>query len=259
MQSLRDIKDIPLLTFEEEKKLGKIIKEAKDLEEVNLARNKLVNANQGLVISIAQKHSENFSLEDLIQEGNLGLIEAAEKYDYERGFRFSTFAFYYIDGEIKRYIAESLGMSKDTFYNLNKLKIKRVKLTNELNRVPTVAELANELKVTKTVVNNLLQYDINLINVDAYEHKTEVSLYDLIASDIKDPEEHEKLMENEKHLNEILAKLDDRSRDILMRRYGFYGKIETRIEIAQRHSISAERVRQIEKEAMKKLVKLYDK
>ena len=257
LQSLKDIKDIPLLTHDEEIRLGMIIKTSKDQQEINIARNKLINANQGLVVSIAQKHSDNFSLEDLIQEGNLGLLEAAEKYDYEKGFRFSTFAFYYIDGEIKKYIAESSGMSKDTFYNLNNLKIKEAKLTEELKRAPTIEELASELNVSVVVVNNLLEYDVDLINVDALEHKTEVSLFDLFASDIKDPAEHQRIVENEKHLNYVLSKLDDRSRDILMRRYGFYGKIETRNEIAKRHSITAERVRQIEKEAMKKLVKLY--
>lgn len=255
---LREIGRIPLLTGEEEIDLARQIVQGG--EAGGRAKQKLVQANLRLVVSIAKKYvGRGMLFLDLIQEGNLGLIRAAEKFDHERGYKFSTYATWWIRQAITRAIADqarTIRIPVHMVETINKLKKITRKLAQELSRKPTEEELALAMGITVPKLRDIIKVAQEPLSLETPIGKEEDSrLGDFIEDrEAKAPATtvaHELLRED---LTEVLSSLSPRERDVLRLRFGLDdGRQRTLEEVGQLFGVTRERIRQIEAKALRKL------
>lgn len=255
---LREIGRIPLLTGEEEIDLARQIVQGGDSGA--RAKQKLVQANLRLVVSIAKKYvGRGMLFLDLIQEGNLGLIRAAEKFDHERGYKFSTYATWWIRQAITRAIADqarTIRIPVHMVETINKLKKITRKLAQELSRKPTEEELAQAMAITVPKLRDIIKVAQEPLSLETPIGKEEDSrLGDFIEDrEAKAPATtvaHELLRED---LTEVLSSLSPRERDVLRLRFGLDdGRQRTLEEVGQLFGVTRERIRQIEAKALRKL------
>ena len=255
---LREIGRIKLLTSEQEVDLAKKIIAGGKLGDI--AKKKLVQANLRLVVSIAKKYvGRGMLFLDLIQEGNLGLIRAAEKFDYERGYKFSTYATWWIRQAITRAIADqarTIRIPVHMVETINKLKKVTRKLAQDLSRKPSEEELSEAMGITINKLREIIKVAQEPLSLEIPIGKEEDSrLGDFIEDKDADAPvmtvAHELLRED---LHEVLGSLSPRERDVLRLRFGMDdGRQRTLEEVGQLFGVTRERIRQIEAKALRKL------
>ena len=255
---LREIGRIKLLTADEEIELAKKILNGGDAGAV--AKRKLVQANLRLVVSIAKKYvGRGMLFLDLIQEGNLGLIRAAEKFDHERGYKFSTYATWWIRQAITRAIADqakTIRVPVHMVETINKLKKVQRQLTLELNREPTEKELAGKLHITEDKVREIIQISLDPLSLETPIGEEEDSHLGDFVSDKNNltPEEYaiNEVLKDE--IQEVLLTLTEREEQVLKLRFGLIdGTCRTLEEVGTIFGVTRERIRQIEAKALRKL------
>ena len=260
---LREIGKIPLLTQEEEMKLAKQVVRGN-----KRAKAKMAEANMRLVVSIAKRYSgRGLDFQDLIQEGNMGLLRAVEKFDPEKGFKFSTYATWWIRQAITRAIADqarTIRIPVHMVETINKLLRTQRRMTQELNREPTVEEIAKEMDLEVEKVKHVIKIKQDITSLDASIGKDgeddDSALGNFICDDDSvGPEDAAANQLLKEQINEILDSLSDRERKILKMRFGIDGgKSHTLEEVGQEFAVTRERIRQIEAKALNKLRKNKD-
>jgi len=252
---LKEINKIPLLSREEEEELAK--RAMKGDEE---AKQKLVEANLRFVVSIAKKYQvSGISLIDLINEGNLGLIIAADKFDYRKGYHFISYAVWWIRQSILKAIAEKsrlirLPLNRTT--DIRKIEESINKLTAKLKRTPSAAEIADHLDMENEEVSTLLNAAQGYISLENPIGNDDSSVLSDIISDKSAPKPDDNVMTSSlvESLNEALNSLTETERIIVNLRYGINNHKRMSLEkIGKKFGLSKERIRQIEKKAIKKL------
>ncbi len=260
---LKEAKDFSLLSLGEEKRLFQQLKRG-DKE----ARNKLINANQLLIVQIAKKHQHfGLAILDLIQEGNIGLMRAIEKFDWRKGYKFSTYATPWVRAFIIRAITDQSRVVRLPVYINNGLnKIWRVKkqFLKEKGQTPTLEEIAEEMGVSLAKVENLINISKETISLDApignegeSGEESNLNLEDIIVDqNTANPEEELKKQDLRKEVDIILSSLSPREEKILRRRFGIgENKEYTLQEIGNddEFQLTRERIRQIEAKALEKI------
>lgn len=258
---LQQIGKIPLLSFEDEMKIAKEIKEHDSVK----AKEQLVNSNLRLVVSIAKKYiGRGLSFLDLIQEGNLGLIKAAEKFDYEKGYKFSTYATWWIQQSITRGIADKsriIRLPVHMIETLGKIKKATFDLSIELGRMPSKEETAERVGMPVNKLAQLLKSAQGTISIETPANQKDDSskIADYIV-DETDSTPDTKVTQDSLlgDVRKILDQLNQKEKDVLILRYGLddNGQKKTLDEIGTRYGVSRERIRQIETRAISKLKKL---
>ena len=260
---LREIGKIPLLNAEEELALAQKVvagdKKAKD---------KMAEANMRLVVSIAKRYSgRGLDFLDLIQEGNTGLLRAVEKFDPDKGFKFSTYATWWIRQAITRAIADqarTIRIPVHMVETINKLLRTQRRMTQELNREPTIEELAKELEMEPDKVEYVMKIKQDITSLDAGVGRDgddeDSVLRDFIEDeDSATPEESAASQLLKEQVQAILSTLSDREQKIIKMRFGLEnGKSHTLEEVGQEFAVTRERIRQIEAKALTKLRKHKD-
>jgi RNA polymerase primary sigma factor len=252
---LRDIGKVPLLTSRDELQLARRI-ERGDLQ----AKRKMVESNLRLVVSIAKNYrNQGLPFLDLIQEGTLGLVRAAEKFDYRRGLRFSTYAVWIIRQSIVRALADKSRMIRLPVYMVEKLNVigrAERRLAGELGREPTPAELAVETGIDAREVESIIrsaQPPVSLERPIGDDDDSELG-HCIADEQAESPYERAAQTLTRQALRKVLGNLSDRDRRVLELRYGFDGKPpRTLEEIGRTFNLTRERIRQIETESIKKL------
>lgn len=254
---LREIGRIPLLSTEDEIKLAKRIEHGDQL-----AKKKLTEANLRLVVSIAKKYiGRGLSLLDLIQEGNSGLIRAVEKFDYKKGFKFSTYATWWIRQAITRAIADqarTIRIPVHMIETINKLIRVQRSLVQELGREPTPSEIAKEMGIEEDKVHHIIKISQETVSLEAPVGEEEDShLGDFLEDkESLSPQESAIYELMKGHVDEFLNLLPPREQKILRMRFGLEnGRAHTLEEVGQEFGVTRERIRQIEAKALKKLEK----
>ena len=258
---LREIGKIPLLNAEEELELAQRVvagdKEAKD---------QMAEANLRLVVSIAKRYvGRGLDLLDLIEEGNTGLLRAVEKFDPDKGFKFSTYATWWIRQAITRAIADqarTIRIPVHMVETINKLLRTQRRLTQDLNREPTNEEIAKEMEIDVAKVEHIMKIkqDISSLDASIRDDEEESVLADFIEDeDTITPEESATGQLLKEQVKDMLAALTEREQKILKLRFGLEdGKQHTLEEVGQEFSVTRERIRQIEAKALAKLRKHKD-
>ncbi len=258
---LREIGKIPLLNAEEELALAqRVVAGDKD------AKDKMAEANMRLVVSIAKRYvGRGLDLLDLIQEGNTGLLRAVEKFDPDKGFKFSTYATWWIRQAITRAIADqarTIRIPVHMVETINKLLRTQRRLTQDLNREPTNEEIAQamDLEVDKVEHIMKIKQDISSLDASIRDDEEESVLADFIEDeDTISPEESATNQLLKEQVKGMLGALTEREQKILKLRFGLEdGKQHTLEEVGQEFSVTRERIRQIEAKALAKLRKHKD-
>ena len=258
---LQQIGKIPLLSHEQELDLAKKIYEDHD----EFSKNLLVNANLRLVVSIAKKYiGRGLSFLDLIQEGNMGLMKAAGRFDYTKGYKFSTYATWWIQQSITRAIADKARIIRLPIHMIESLgKIRRatIDLTTELGHTPTKQEIAYRLGVPVNKLSAIVKSAQSTISMETPASSSEDSskIADFLVDDDSIAPDNRVSQENLfEDIRKMLNQLSPKERDVLILRYGLdnNGSKKTLDEIGSQYGVSRERIRQIENRAISKLKKL---
>lgn len=290
---LREIGKIPLLNSEEELALAQeIVANRDELEEVSTKlkedelttaertklkaravklskpKDKMAEANMRLVVSIAKRYSgRGLDFLDLIQEGNTGLLRAVEKFDPDKGFKFSTYATWWIRQAITRAIADqarTIRIPVHMVKTINKLLRTQRRMTQELNREPTIEELAKELEMEPEKVEYVIKIKQDITSLDAGVGRDGEDEDSVLADFIEDedtitPEESATNQLLKEQVQSVLSTLSDREQKIIKMRFGLEnGKSHTLEEVGQEFAVTRERIRQIEAKALAKLRKHKD-
>ena len=252
---LKEIGRIPLLTFEQEIDLAKRVEKGEAA-----AKKKLINSNLRLVVSIAKKYiGRGLTLLDLIQEGNQGLIRAVEKYDWRRGYKFSTYATWWIRQSVTRAIADqarTIRIPVHMVENINRFLRSQRKLMQELGREPTPEEVAKVLGIEPDKALEIIKISQNPASLEAPVGDEEDSrlgdfISDSSAPTLFDSASRELLKEQ---VDQVLGTLSDRERRVLKERFGLDdGRPKTLEEVGRMFQVTRERIRQIEAKALRKL------
>ena len=252
---LKEIGTVPLLTAEQEVELAKKMEKGDEA-----AKQKLCEANLRLVVSIAKRYvGRGMLFLDLIQEGNFGLIKAVDKFDWEKGFKFSTYATWWIRQAITRSIADqarTIRIPVHMVETINKLiRISR-QLLQEYGREPTPAEIASEMDITEEKVREILKIAQEPVSLETPIGEEEDShLGDFIPDDdVPAPAEAAAFSMLKEQLIEVLDTLTEREQKVLILRFGLDdGRARTLEEVGKRFDVTRERIRQIEAKALRKL------
>ena len=258
---LREIGKIPLLKPDEELELAyKVVKGSKR------AKDKMAEANMRLVVSIAKRYvGRGLDLLDLIQEGNTGLLRAVEKFDPDKGFKFSTYATWWIRQAITRAIADqarTIRIPVHMVETINKLLRTQRRLTQDLNREPTNEEIAKAMEIDVEKVEHIMKIkqDISSIDAPVRDDEEDSVLGDFIEDeDTISPEDSATIQLLKEHVKDMLGALSEREQKILKLRFGLEdGRSHTLEEVGQEFNVTRERIRQIEAKALAKLRKHKD-
>jgi RNA polymerase primary sigma factor len=253
---LNEIRRYPLLTAAEEVELAKRVEKG-DMA----AKERMINSNLRLVVSLAKKYQgHDLPLLDLIQEGILGLIRAVEKFDWRKGYKFSTYATFWIRQAIQRGVANKARTIRIPVHiGQRERKIARAEreLATKLGRPPTDEELAKATELPVDQIEEVREAARTITSLDRpVGEEGESSLGDLLPSDAPEPEDEVSVTLREQTLRRALERLPDRERDVVKLRYGINGDDPTPLrETGRRLGISPERVRQIEARALEHLAR----
>lgn len=284
---LKDIGKIPLLSLEEETKLAKQVVDGREAkarlaeienddqntvsveeyerlmtisDEADEAKDKLVNANLRLVVSIAKRYlGRGLQFLDLIQEGNMGLIKAVDKFDHQKGFKFSTYATWWIRQAITRAVADqarTIRIPVHMVETINKLVRIQRQLVQELSREPTPQEVADKMDISVEKVQQIQKIAQEPISLESPVGEEEDSNLGDFISDPHglDPYEYTAKMKLRQELDDVLKTLTDREERVLRLRFGLVdGRQRTLEEVGKEFNVTRERIRQIEAKALRKL------
>ena len=252
---LKEIGKVPLLSSDEEIELAKRMEDGDEL-----ARARLAEANLRLVVSIAKKYlGRGLLFLDLIQEGNLGLIKAVEKFDYRKGYKFSTYATWWIRQAITRAIAEQARTIRIPVHMVETInRVTRVsrQMMQELGREPSVEEIAEEMNLSEEKVREILKVAQEPVSLESPVGEEEDShLGDFIQDEnITTPADAAALLLLKEQLDEAMSALTDREKEVLRMRFGLNEAQPLTLEQVGKHfNVTRERIRQIEAKALRKL------
>lgn len=257
---LNEIGFVPLLTADEEKHYARLTQKGDES-----ARKRMIESNLRLVVKIARRYLyRGMSLLDLIEEGNLGLMRAVEKFDPERGFRFSTYATWWIRQTIERAImnqARTIRLPIHVVKDLNGCLRAARELTQQLDHEPTTQEIASKLEKPEREVSRLLGLNERVSSVDApLGPDSDASIVETIADGGRDPAE---LLQDDlvhESISAWLAQLSEKQKEVVVRRFGLLGyETCTLEEVGQEIGLTRERVRQIQVEALKRLRRILER
>ena len=264
---LREIGKIPLLSQEEEFELAQKIIHGNEKEKKR-AKDKMAESNMRLVVSIAKRYSgRGLDFLDLIQEGNTGLLRAVEKFDPDKGFKFSTYATWWIRQAITRAIADqarTIRIPVHMVETINKVLRTQRRLTQELNREPTTEEIGKAMDMDADKIEYVMKIKQDIASLDASVGRDgeddDSSLGDFIEDEDRvSPEDSAATQLLKEQIAEILSTLTDREQKIIKMRFGIGGgKSHTLEEVGAEFSVTRERIRQIEAKALAKLRKNKD-
>ncbi|MCQ2537501.1 MAG: RNA polymerase sigma factor RpoD [Lachnospiraceae bacterium] len=256
---LKEIGKVPLLTADEELELAKKM-ESDDETVAALAKNRLSEANLRLVVSIAKRYvGRGMQFLDLIQEGNLGLIKAVEKFDYKKGYKFSTYATWWIRQAITRAIADqarTIRIPVHMVETINKLIRIQRQLLQELGREPSPDEIAKEMGIPVERVREIQKISQEPVSLETPIGEEEDShLGDFIEDDhMPTPQDSAAFTLLREQIKEVLGTLTDREQKVLCLRFGLDdGRQRTLEEVGREFNVTRERIRQIEAKALRKL------
>jgi len=252
---LKEIGKIDLLVFEDEIRLAKEIEKGSQI-----ARADLINANLRLVVSIAKKYiGRGLTFLDLVQEGNQGLMRAVEKFDWHRGFKFSTYATWWIRQAITRAIADqakTIRIPVHMVETINKVYKATRALTQKLGREPTIEEIAAEVEVTVDKVEEIYRISQDTTSLATPVGDDEDSFLGDFIEDTTLPSPYEETSKEllRESIEEVLDSLDERESKVLSLRFGLMGETpKTLEEVGKTFNVTRERIRQIEAKALRKL------
>ena len=252
---LKEIGVVPLLSNEEEKELA-IAVENGDLE----AKQRLAEANLRLVVSIAKRYvGRGMQFLDLIQEGNMGLMKAVDKFDYSKGFKFSTYATWWIRQAITRAIADqarTIRIPVHMVETINKLVREQRNLLQELGQDPTPEQIAERMEMTPDKVREILKIAQEPVSLETpIGEEDDSHLGDFIEDEvIENPVDYTTRVDLREQLDEVLDTLTDREENVLRLRFGLDdGKMRTLEDVGKVFNVTRERIRQIEAKALRKL------
>jgi RNA polymerase primary sigma factor len=252
---LKDVGRVDLLTAAQEVELAKRIERGD-----HRAKQEMVEANLRLVVSIAKRYrNQGLPFLDLIQEGTIGLVRAAEKFDYRKGFKFSTYATWWIRQAVARALADkarTIRMPVHVVEKLNKIVRSERKLRAELGREPLAAEIARDLELTPEEVEQIRRTAQSPVSLEKPVGDEEESEFGHFITDesVPLPEEAAEVTLRKETLEKILSQLSQRERKVLELRYGLNGEHpRTLDEVGRAFNVTRERIRQIENQSLKKL------
>ena len=261
-QYLKELGKIPLLTYTEEQELGKII--VADGDGVAAAKEKLTTCNLRLVINISKRYlGRGLDFEDLVQEGNLGLMKAVDKFNYMLGYKFSTYATWWIRQTITRAISDTSRTIRLPVHIgawVTKINNTEKNMTQSLGRDPSPEELAEQLKITVDKLNEYKKIGQQMGSLDTpvssdSSHDNDSSLGDFIEDDKAIAPEDNAILEMRKEdIKKVLGTLTEREQKVIEMRFGLYGQqVMTLEETGKMFGVTRERIRQIEAKAIRKL------
>ena len=262
---MKDITKYPLLSKEDEIEAFSALEAAKTSDEIKRIKEHIVNANYRLVFSIAKRYAKDDDIMDKFQTGCIGLMKAVDMFDYKKGYKFSTYATWWIRQAITRSMADTERLIRIPVYTveiLNKIRSTTAKLTTVLLREPTLKELSEETGIPINKIEEIMRSTTEPVSLDRPvkndSENDDASLGDFISSDPNKidnvPDKAAIIAERSKLIMEHLDMIPEREKDVIMRRFGLgeYTPM-TLEEIGKQYGLTRERIRQIEAKAMRRL------